>query len=330
MKHLFVINPHSFKVSDIRDVLREIEACFIGEDEGAYKIHISRCSRDAIAVVYNYIASFPKTETVRVYAVGGTGILFECLNGMAHFPNAELTSVPYGNANEFVNIFGENAFEKFRIIRNFMNAPSHPMDIIDCGSNYSIVGVSIGLIGQTVINANNFFPKLPVKWLRKNIGHAYSFCAVRALFDNAVMRQQYSLIIDGEEISGNYCNIQVQNIACTGGTMCQSPYSKPDEGNMHVLLAATHKKMDIIKSIGEYNQGLFEKYSFYHHKICETIEIKSDTMLCVAVDGEGFYAHELKLKVIPKGINVFAPEGFSFADYSGKAYNRKGLHTDEK
>ena len=331
MKHIFIINPHSFRASgNLQDVLREIEDCFSDENDDSYKIHISRYPRDAIAVVSEFISDCPKNETVRVYAVGGNGIHFECLNGMIDFPNAELTCVPYGNANDYDRAFGEGLKEKFRDIKSLLSAPSRPVDIINCGSNYAILGLSIGMVGQAIIHANEIFPRLPVKWLRKNIGLAYSLCAVKAMFNKSVTRQHYTILLDGEDFSGQYCNIYVTNIACNGGTLTPSPYAKPDDGKLHVMLLDTRRKRDIVTAIGDFNKGHFEKFEWIHYRTCKVMEIKSEDLLCVEIDGEGFYAREMRIEIVTWGIRFFAPEGLDFADYSGLAYNSANTSPDEK
>jgi len=324
MKHLFVINPHSFKAfGNIQDVVQEINACFEYDTEGTHSIHISCYPRDAIEVVHEFILGCPTDETVRIYAVGGNGIHFECLNGMIDFPNAELTCVPHGNANDYDRVFGEDVKDKFRDIKSLLTAPSRPVDVISCGSNYAILGLSIGMVGQAIINANEIFPRLPVKWLRKNVGLAYSLCAVKAMFDKSVMQQHYTILLDGEDFSGQYCNIYVSNIACNGGTLTPSPYAKPDDGKLHVMLLETRKKRDIISVIGEYNKGHFEKFDWIHYKTCKVMEIKSEDLLCAEIDGEGFYAREMRIEIMPRCIRFFAPEGLDFADYSYMAYKSK-------
>jgi diacylglycerol kinase family enzyme len=324
VNHFFFFFFHFFKATgNMENVIGEIEDCFRDEEEEKYKIHISRYRRDAIAVVYNYISAFPKNETVRVYAVGGDGILFECLNGMVYFPNAELTSVPYGNANDFIRTFGEGVNDKFRDIKGLINAPSRPIDIIHCGSNYAINGVTVGVIGQTIIEANKIFPRFPAKWLRKNIGTAYILCAVKALLNKTIMRQRYALLLDGVDFSGQYCNIHVGNHACNGGTMTQSSYAMPDDGVLNAILAQTTSGLRIAMDMNDYNSGLFEKFDYFIHKEFEVMEIKSDDMLCVEMDGEGFYAHKLEVKVIPNGIKVFAPGELEYMDYSYKAFKPK-------
>jgi diacylglycerol kinase family enzyme len=304
----------------LEQLLAEIKNCFSGLSGTEYKIYMSRYPRDAIAAVHRYITSCPKDEVVRIYAVGGDGIHFECLNGMVDFPNAELTNVPYGNANDFIRAFGEDAAEKFRDIKSLITAPSRPVDIIHCGSNYAINEANIGIVGQTIIHANKVFPLLPAKLLRKNASLAYSLCAAMAIFNKEIIRQQYTVRLDGEDFSGNYCNIQISNAPCQGGTFMANPHAKPGDGFLEVILARFSSKLKFLKAIGDYNKGRFQKYDYFVHKRCRSLQIESNDLMRVEIDGEGFYARNIKMDLIPGGIKFFAPEGMGFVDYSYKAY----------
>jgi diacylglycerol kinase family enzyme len=323
MRHIFVINPHSFKAKrEIETIISEITSCFFCEK--TYAIHVSRYPRDAIAIVNRFI-SCGEDETVRVYAIGGDGILFDCLNGMVGFKNAELTSVPYGNANDTVRAFGEGHTEKFRDIKNLIAAPSRPMDIISCGSNYALTELNIGIIGQTMITAAKFFPKIPHRFLKRHIGLAYSVCAIGALLNKEIMNQSYKIFADGEDLSGSYCNIHVANGACNGGTLVPSPYAKPDDGILEIIMANTNNFFTVSKALSQYTSGKFEKFDFFIYRRCKKLEVKSDAFLRLEMDGEGLVAHELNLEVIPGGIKFFAPEGLEFADYSHRANQKGGL-----
>ncbi|MCL2069477.1 MAG: hypothetical protein FWH19_00640 [Treponema sp.] len=302
----------------MQKIIDEIDNAFSSDVD--YRIYLSRYPREAIAAVHRYISNCPNDQIVRIYAVGGDGILFDCLNGMVDFPNAELTSVPYGNDNDFIRVFGENVYNRFRDVKALSAAPSRPIDIINCGSNYSMIETQIGFTGQAVILAREMFKRIPKKLLRKNVSHAYTICALRALFNNEIMRQRYTILLDGEDLSGNYCHIQISNSALNGGTMVPVPYAKPDDGLLDVVFANTTRKTDIMRTIGDYCNGLFEKHKIYFHKRCRTLEVKSDAVMSVEMDGEGFYARELKLEIIPGGIKFFAPEDLGIVDYSGRAY----------
>ena len=320
MKHFFVINPILFEASvQLPEIIKAIEDCF-PTTSTEYKIHITLFPREAIAAVHHYILSCPKDEIVRIYAVGGAGLFFECLNGMVDFPNAELTCVSYGVASEFALTFGQVNAKKFQDIKSLLTAPSRPMDIIRCGTNYVLLGLTVGLVGQTVIMTKKVFPRLPQKWLKKNSGLAYSICALITMFNKQIMTQKYKITVDGRDFSGAYCNIFISNIATKGGGLVPTPYAKPNDGIVDVLFVDAISKFTVMKTINNVNKGHYAKYPNYHYHTFKTMEIESDDLLSVEMDGEAFYARELKLEVIPGGVKVFAPEGLDFADYSHRAW----------
>jgi hypothetical protein len=83
-------------------------------DAADCSIHVSRYLRDAIGVISKYRSGVPEGAVVRVYAVGGDGILFDCLNGIVGLRGVELGALPYGNTCDFPRAFGEEALPLFR------------------------------------------------------------------------------------------------------------------------------------------------------------------------------------------------------------------------
>jgi diacylglycerol kinase family enzyme len=117
MEHLFIINPKSFFpnfrkmdlfISGIKDFFRE--------KEEPCTIHISRFPRDAIIIIRRYFKKADSGARIRVYAVGGDGVAFCCLNGIIGIPNAELALMPFGTSNNFVRAFGPGRYDDFRNI----------------------------------------------------------------------------------------------------------------------------------------------------------------------------------------------------------------------
>jgi len=330
MRHFFVINPHSFRtLGSLKRILMDLENCFSVGRRMEYKIYISRHPRDAIAAVHRYMISVPYDETVRVYAVGGDGILFDCLNGMVNFPNAELTSVPYGSANDFVRTFGKTSRQAFRDIKKLSVAPSRPVDIIHCGANYALIEVNIGLIGLTVYHANKLL-RGSSKWIHRYTSSIYNLSGVRSLINSEVQKQGYSIKMDDIDMSGDYCNIHIANVPCDGGSNVPSPYSIPDDGELEAIFIRPGSKLDLARKINDRNKGYFEKHDMFVYKKCRTMDIESEAPLCVQMDGEAFFARDIKLKIVPKGIKFFAPEGLSFTDYSYMAYNKRKVQSQEE
>ena len=304
----------------MQQVLLEIETCFSGGCNTEYQVYMSRYPRDAIAAIHRYITA-ADGETVRVYAIGGDGILFDCLNGMVDFSNAELTNMPLGNANDFIRgCFGENAKKSFLDIKKLANASVQLVDILRCGSNYAINEVTVGMSSQCVVNANSMFRGRFHKWRNKFVQQIYFLGAVGALWNKELMNQQYEVFLDGQDFSGCYCNIHFSNSPCDGSTAIPNPYAKPNDGLLDVILAKPKKILPALKPLSDYFKGHFEKHDIFSRVQCQKAQLKSDLPICVQMDGEVFYTNEFNVEIIPQRIQFAAPQGMDFADYTHKAY----------
>jgi YegS/Rv2252/BmrU family lipid kinase len=311
MRHFFVINPHSFKTLDeLKQLLADLQ-------QPDYTVYSSRFPRDAIHAVHRFLTGVDSGETARIYAVGGDGILFDCLNGMVGFPNAELTSVPYGNANDFVRAFGEEALTEFRDIKRLSAGTAIPVDIIHYGANYALNEANIGMGGYSTANAQKFLRKFNNNWIRKHASSVYILSAVMALFAKDVLTQKYRILMDGEDLSGSYINILVSNGPCNGGSLIPNPYAVPNDGLLDVLFTASRNRLQLIAYKNDYANGNFEKHKdIYIAKRCASLSVKSELPMHVELDGEAFFTQEIKIELIPKGIRFFVPKGFKPVDYS--------------
>ncbi|MDR0948813.1 MAG: hypothetical protein LBM69_04795 [Lachnospiraceae bacterium] len=315
MRHLVVINPKSFiRISDIKEFLLSTENCFSTGKREEYRIYVSRYPRDAIAAVHRYINVVTDEEPVRIYAVGGDGILFDCLNGMATFPNAELASVPYGNSNDFLRSFGEDKPMLFRNIKELSQAPTVWTDIYQCNTTYGMISSSLGLEASAVLHMRHIIERFGKNnFLRSFIPTLYKVGALRSLLNKVERSQTYQLTIDGKDYSGDYPLISVGNTYGNGGTNRPNPYSMPDDGLLNALLIKSDSMMRLVNRMQEYTSGNFEQHpKHYIHTTFQELHAKSDTLICVAVDGEPFYASEVHMKVLPKAIKVAALPGLHF------------------
>jgi diacylglycerol kinase family enzyme len=327
MKHFFVINPHSFEEDNtvIEDMLVEIRGIFQAQGSGDYDIHNSNYPKDAIASIKNFIGKFPSEEAVRVYAIGGDGILLDCLNGMADFPNAELTAIPYGSANDVIRgFFGEDAKERFRGIKELCQAPTKFIDIMLVNSYYAINEFMVGVSGQAVINANKLFTSKRYRFYKKIASTVYKITALQALAKGEVVNQEYQLEIDGEDYSGKYSHFGISNGACDGNTLLPSPYAKPNDGVLNVVLCDCRNRWKLLTSLSDYYAGKFEKYPFFKQVMChKSVKIKSAVPIRVESDGDAFMMEEaVNIELLPKRIKFAVPLGLDFADYSHKAYKK--------
>jgi YegS/Rv2252/BmrU family lipid kinase len=313
MKHIFLINPRSFsKKNRLEDFTAAVEGYFAGRPETRYAIHISRYPRDAIRIIHLETETSGYQELLRIYAVGGDGILFDCLNGMVNLPNAELGAIPYGKLNDFVRAFGEGNNPLFRNIDAQVTAPAIPTDVIYCGSNHvlnvcTIGGESSTLIPMTYLNRKyrKIFDRFP--WIYRFV---YYFGGVIKVFNHELMNQYYTISIDGEDYSGNYSTINIANGPCYGGTLCAQPQAVPNDGLLDVILV---NNVGILKS-------LVLLPAYLHGKtpaVCTTrrikkMEVRSPKPLIIELDGELFYDTNLTIEVVPQAIKFITPNRVSY------------------
>lgn len=315
MRHFIVINPKSFiNISDIKEFLLATENCFSSGKREEYRIYISRYPRDAIAAVHRYVSTVTDHEPVRIYAVGGDGILFDCLNGMAEFPNAELASVPYGNSNDFLRAFGEGTPKLFRNMKLLSQAPTVWTDIYQCNTTYGINNGSLGLEASAILNMQHMaglFGKNAL--LRRMIPALYKIGAAQSLLKKQDRSQLYEITIDGQDYSGEYPVINIGNTYCNGGSNSPSPYAIPNDGLLNILMVKTGSALKLIHQIQEYTKGDFELHADdYIHVTCKELHAKSDTLIRVAVDGEPFYTSEVHARILPHAIKVVALPGLTY------------------
>jgi diacylglycerol kinase family enzyme len=229
-------------------------------------IHISRFPRDAIAVIRAYFKELNSDEIVRVYAVGGDGILFDCLNGVVGLPNAELAIVPYGRTNDMVRAFGENKNDLFRDISLQATSPAIPTDIIYCGNVYALnlctVGVESDAVLKTITinhqleNRNGIF-----SWLNDILYYLiYYLGGIQAAFNKPVINQHYNLTIDGEKLAGQYCSINIANGPCYGGDKNAVITAVPDDGFLDALFFKSTKPLKILGKMIPYTKGRYTDY----------------------------------------------------------------------
>jgi diacylglycerol kinase family enzyme len=316
MKHLFIFNPRSIPVqADMDRLLKEIGDCFVDREDD-YSVHVSRYSRDAIGFIRKWMAAVPADEIVRVYAVGGDGILFDCLNGIVGLPNAELAIVPYGNFNDMIRAFGENKTALFRNIALQTVSPVIPTDIINCGANYALNFCTIGIESDAIMAALNMYNRIAgrVRKFRRLNFFLYTTLfvlgGVKAALNRKVLNQHYTITVDGEDFSGLYVAVNIANGPCYGGDKNPVVTAKPDDGFLDTVFLRATGSFRILRIMVSYMKGEFRRFpKEFTWKRLRKIEIRSEDPLLVDMDGEAFFDTSLAIKIIPGAVKIVAPGG---------------------
>jgi diacylglycerol kinase family enzyme len=314
-KHLFIINPRSFRFTGGTDgITAEIHSCFRGRAAEEYQIHISRYPRDAIGVVRKFAASAPDA-IIRVYAVGGNGILFDCLNGIVGIADAELATVPCGNTNDFVRSFGEDKLPLFRDIAKQVCAGTIKPDIIYCGSNYALNFCTVGVESASIMRTMRFTRAFDwaIRRSRRIVPLLFTLGGVAAAWDRKVREQRYSITLDGERADGTYSAVNIANGPCYGGNKSAVTSAVPNDGVLDALLLKSVSAPKILQIIPHYLRGGYYKYpDLFTYRRARRAEISSETPILVNLDGEVFFDTGITVEVMPQAVNIVAVDGLGY------------------
>ncbi|MDR1867150.1 MAG: hypothetical protein LBQ77_02650 [Treponema sp.] len=309
MRHLFIINPISFlKEAKLNFFIKRIKKYF--DSSGAsYHMHISRFPRDEIYAIRSYMQNITGKETVRVYAVGGDGTAFSCLNGLVGLPNTELALLPYGASNDNVRNFGEGLFEEFRNIEYQVKSSTIPVDIIKCGTNYALNFCIVGIEAVAAKMVIDVYRDVKIKYpiVQKLLPIFFTWSCILSSFDRSIMNQQYTIIADEKDISGQYANIYIANGACRGGNKTPIIAAVPNDGILDMLLVQPHIPLKVVQTIIPYMKGRYDKYpDMYSLYQVKHVFIKSNNPLWINIDGESFFDSEIDIKIIPNAVKLVA------------------------
>ncbi|MDR2101551.1 MAG: hypothetical protein LBP43_03175 [Treponema sp.] len=309
-EHLFIINPRSFpRKLELDRVLSQISASFESPGAPPHGVHISRYPRDAISIIRKWIAQLDPKTRVRVYAVGGDGIAFDCLNGIVGIPNAELAIIPYGSGNDFIRSFGDENYEAFRNIPLQTRSPAIPTDIIHCGNNCALNFCTVGLEAGAVIKTlslNKRFDKLrPLVPALSSF--FYTLGGILGAFDKSIIAQRYEINADGVDLSGLYSIVNIANGPCYALGKSAVITAVPDDGFLDMMMVRELSSFEVLRLLPDYLGGNYDKYPdiFFLRRV-KKVSIRSEEPLLVNLDGEVFFDSDLAIEILPGAVKVGA------------------------
>ncbi|MCL2874085.1 MAG: hypothetical protein FWE29_04045 [Defluviitaleaceae bacterium] len=322
MKHLVVVNPRSFsRECQMTAVSGEIRSFF--RDNGGLDnaVHLSRYPRDAIRVIQAYAS---KTEDiVRVYSVGGDGILHDCLNGVMGLKNMQLAVMPYGTSNSFVRAFGENKKDIFKnISKQVSSLDTAATDVISVspgngrgrGGRYALSFCALGAEAYAISKYLDLIRNRP-SLANLLVNHLYSAVASLTAFDKSNFCQDYKIIIDDKEYTDTYLGIHISNTGRYGGNMTPVPSAHPADGQLDIILIENIPRVALFPMTRAYTKGKSHKYpKFFKHVQGKSISIRSKKPLSINLDGEVYYDTFVEVNVLPSAVNIVVPSGIKYAN----------------
>ncbi|GMO21899.1 MAG: diacylglycerol kinase family lipid kinase [Termitinemataceae bacterium] len=314
MRHLFIINPISFKYKyRLKDFEKSIESEFAELPNDTHAIYISQYLRDSLSVIEKEIHDLQPDEKLRVYAAGGNGILFDCLNGIVGQANVSLACLPYGAFNDFVRSVGIERGSRLQdTISQLRNGYTLHCDIFKCNNMYALNHCAIGIEGSAKRKSSAILKNFPVifKALSFLIPSVFYAGCLVSFFNKKLRKQYYNITIDNTDYSGNYANIFIANGCYYSGGRRAAPEAHVDDGLLNVVFCRSLSVWNLMRYFPKYHKGLYARYpEIFTMVTAKNITIHSSSYpLFVSLDGEVWRDTSLKINLVENGLAFIVPK----------------------
>ncbi|MCL2210592.1 MAG: hypothetical protein FWB95_01575 [Treponema sp.] len=312
MKHVFVFDPKAFYSQQWKmdNILDNIGQFFRTQEAPDFSIQFSRYRRNAITIINDEAEKARSEDIIRIYAIGGEEILFDCLNGVAHFPNMQLAAVPHGESYDFTRIFGDKHIEHFRDIPTLVQAPALPTDAIRWGVNYALNSCYIGMNSAIAKNIKDLKSTL-------NKGSFIVFSKISSFinliitaFDRKIAAREYTITIDDKDYSGNYCLIHVANGPYYAGKKTGVHDATPDDGILDIALIKASHPLKTLNSMRRYSKGKRPKNCVFVQG--KKITVHSADQMWIQLDNEYIQDTDITLNVVNHAIQMVAVNDLTY------------------
>jgi len=292
MKYLFIVNPVAGKGQGL-NYIKEIENLFIEDQE--YHIEVTKRKGHATEIAREYSSK----EDYVIYAVGGDGTVNEVVNGMVG-SNSTLVIIPTGSGNDFLRTIDSN-YKRKDFLHKLIEGDTKLVDIIKINEKYFLNIASVGLDADIVYNAMAF---KKMKFIKKDMAYILSIC--KTIFGKKGITIKVKL--DGSEISDKkVLFLAVANGKFYGGGVPITPNAEIDDGLADVCLVENLNLLKIFRLLPKLVKAKHTEAKEVEIYRAKDIEVESDNLFRVNIDGEIVEMDKLNMEVIPKGIKLIVP-----------------------
>lgn len=304
MKHVFIIDPKAFNNQQWKmdGLLDSIGQHFRTQEKSNFSTLFTHYPREAMGLIQKQIEEADEDEIIRVYAVGGDDVLFDCLNSITELPNMELAIAPYGDTNNFIRSFGDGKTELFKDIALLTDAPTISTDIIKAGNNCAINGCAVGLTPAVAMKMRDLESKLEKGLNRFARAFLFFMSNLITLFDKEITAQHYTIIIDDNDYSGNYSLINIVNGLYFSRNKAVLPGTMPDDGLLDIVLIKSVAPLLIMRAMRKYSRGKIRSHTIRVQ--AKKIEIKSDKPMWIQTDSEYLQDTGINFEVVPGAVQI--------------------------
>lgn len=298
MRYVFIINPVAGKGNLQEGIKNNIEA-FFKENGGEYVIYQTTKRGDAGDFA---VKEAQKGDSIRIFAAGGEGTVFEVLNGIAGYNNVELGVIPCGSANDFLKFFGAENKEKFFDISAQVKGESIKTDLIKAGEYYCLNGCSVGMDAMVAHDMSLF-----KNWPLVSGSLAYKLAVLKAFFSKKLGIIADISLDDGEKKRENCLFAVIANAPYYGGGYKSAPDAVPFDSELDFTLVETIFRLRVPKFLSLYEKGLHASLGYCHLKRCKKMEFSAEKPIPVNLDGEIIEIEKMEFSLIEKALDFVIP-----------------------
>ncbi|QNU67047.1 diacylglycerol kinase family lipid kinase [Ruminiclostridium herbifermentans] len=292
MQHIFIINPKAGKgkALEMIPIIRE----YFKDKAEKFIIQITDHPGHATEIARKYSA----IEDCRIYSVGGDGTINEVVNGIAGTQSA-LGVIPAGSGNDFIRSL-TSAYDIKDILVRTIKGEEKSIDLGKVNDNYFINISSIGFDADVVFNADKF-KKVP--------GITGSMAYVISIIYTVIKKKfcKVKINIDDRRMENKILLAAIANGRFYGGGMLAAPEAKIDDGLFDICLVSEASRFKILRLFPMYIKGQHGKLDEVEFLRGKKIQIESDEVLSLNIDGEIFSSSKIAFEIIEKGIKVVVP-----------------------
>jgi len=316
MKAILIINPSSGKMKRkmpplLRWTLDKLGSRLAGlfkpritEDDVTEEVK-KKCEKDRIGLDIE-VTKYPKHATKLakaardkydlIIAAGGDGTINEVINGMAN-SKATLVIIPFGSTNVLACELGipDNPKEAAELITK---GKKIKMDLgyakTSDGSRFFSMMLGVGPFAQVI---KDMTPNFKKKWGR----FAYPFGIIKLLF-----RYKWHEIHVKHKVDSTGYFVIMANIKYYAGEYEIADKANIRDGFLDLVVINRKNPWDIIVLVFSFTIGKLNMYLRKEYYQIKEAEIYSNHKMQIQVDGEVLGLAPVKVKIIPKALNVIS------------------------
>ena len=298
MKHLFLINPYAGKYDRTQEVREKLRTVLAGRED-PWEVAVTQYPGHGVELVR---AAAERGEPLRVYACGGDGTLNEAVNGAAGYEHVAGTHYPMGSGNDFLRMFGLDAC-RFYDLRELLDGPQAPMDLIECNGRLALNVCSIGFDARIGLGAADF-KKLPLV----SGTMAYQLSALRTIVQG--IHRPYRVEVDGETLPGEaFTLICACNGRYYGSGFNPSPDAVPDDSLLNFLIIPAVSRFTVLALIRKFARGEAGEIPGVLLRQGREMKVTCDRVSMINLDGERMDGAQLTARLSEKKVNFIYPAG---------------------